>query len=233
MDVDWAIEELRTYVSVHDRFRGASYPESDRRILEQEQPVIEQILDRVDPAWAREAQEWGRSQMSMASDFSPIVRSATRAITLLERQAELKDKLGPSGPQMSTQSMHPTIWDAAAHLFDGGHHRQAVQTAGQALESHLQTVAGPALSGQDLAKLFAEKGDGVRLHFPNLDPAGDSYGSARSGAAALIRGSMMAVRNLVSHPEWPDPDETEALEMLAVLSYVAHLTDRAVPIEAD
>ena len=134
---------------------------------------------------------------------------------------------------MSTRSMHPTIWDSAARLFDGGHYRQAVQNAGQALESHLQTISGPALSGQDLAKLFADKGDGVRLHFSELNPAGDAYVSARTGAASLIRGAMMAVRNLVSHPEWPDPDEPEALEMLAVLSYVAHLVDRAdsVPVE--
>lgn len=37
---------------------------------------------------------------------------------------------------------------------------------------------------------------------------------------------MLAVRNLVSHPGWPDPPEVEALEMLAVMSYVAHLSDR-------
>lgn len=233
MDVDWAIEELKGYVAIHDHFTATDYPESDRRILEERQPVTEQILDRVDPTWGRDAEGWRRSQSMMASDFSPTVRSAIRAITLLERQGELEEKLGPSGPRMSTRSMHPTIWDAAAHLFDGGHHRQAVQTAGQALESHLQTIGGPALAGQDLAKLFAEKGAGVRLHFPELDPAGDSYASARAGAAALIRGAMMAIRNLVSHPEWPDPDEVEALEMLAVLSYVAHLIDRAAPIEDD
>jgi hypothetical protein len=86
------------------------------------------------------------------------------------------------------------------------------------------------LTGKDLAKLFAGGGTGVRLHFAFLDPNGDTYTSAREGAASLIRGAMQAVRNLVSHPEWPDPADTEALEMLAVLSYVAHLVDRAAPI---
>lgn len=37
----------------------------------------------------------------------------------------------------------------------------------------------------------------------------------------------MGVRNLVSHPGWPERDECEALEMLAVLSYVAHLVDQS------
>jgi Protein of unknown function (Hypoth_ymh) len=147
--------------------------------------------------------------------------------TRLAEQERMDLLLGPVGPQLSTSSFHPTIWAAAAPLFDGGHYRQAVQTAAQALERHLQTVAGPGVAGQDLAKLFAGSGDGVRLHFAELHPAGKTYTSAREGAAGLIRGAMMGIRNLVSHPEWPDPSECEALEMLAVLSFVAHLVDRA------
>lgn len=151
--------------------------------------------------------------------------------TRLAEKERMTSVLGPAGPQLSTSSLNQTIWDAAAHLFDGGHYRQAVQTAGQALESHLQTIAGAELGGQDLAKLFAASGDGVRLHFAELDQNGKTYASAREGAASLIRGAMMGVRNLVSHPEWHDPSESEALEMLAVLSYVAHLVDRAEPVE--
>ncbi len=147
--------------------------------------------------------------------------------TRLAEQERMTSILEPTGPQLSTSSLHRTVWLAASNLFDGGHYRQAVQTAGQALESHLQTIAGPAASGQDLARLFATGGDGPRLHFSELNPDGKTYVSAREGAAALIRGSMMAVRNLVSHSEWRDPSEDEALEMLAVLSYVAHLVDRA------
>lgn len=37
----------------------------------------------------------------------------------------------------------------------------------------------------------------------------------------------MAVRNLVSHAGWADPPEDRALEMLAVMSYVAHLAAAA------
>jgi hypothetical protein len=55
--------------------------------------------------------------------------------------------------------------------------------------------------------------------------------SAHEGAAALVRGAFMGVRNLVSHPGWPDPDSSEAIEMLAVLSYVAHLIQRSNVVE--
>lgn len=151
--------------------------------------------------------------------------------TRLAEREKMASVLGPAGPQLSTSSLHKTIWNAAARLFDGGHYRQAVQTASQALESHLQTIAGARVGGQDLAKLFAAGGDGVRLHFAELDPNGKTYASVREGTASLIRGAMMGVRNLVSHPEWPEPSESEALEMLAVLSYIAHLVDRAERVE--
>src|SRR5690606_19495828 len=51
--------------------------------------------------------------------------------TRLAEQERMAKVLGPLGPQLSTSTFHPTIWNAAAHLFDGGHYRQAVQTAGQ------------------------------------------------------------------------------------------------------
>jgi hypothetical protein len=147
--------------------------------------------------------------------------------TRLATQERMAEILRPTGPQLSTDNLHPTLWDAAAHLFDDGYYRQAVQTAAQALEGLLQAIAGPEISGESLARLFSESGDGVRLHFGFLDPNGRTYTSAQQGTASLIRGAMMGVRNLVSHPEWPEPDELEALEMLAALSYVAHLVDRA------
>jgi hypothetical protein len=40
----------------------------------------------------------------------------------------------------------------------------------------------------------------------------------------------MGVRNLVSHPGWPEPSSREAIEMLAVLSYV-HLVQRSDVLE--
>ena len=188
--------------------------------------LVRQIAAHVGAAELVVAQPPNKSQF-ISRPFQANRDALVVLRTRLAEQERMASILGPTGPQLSTAKLHPTIWGAAAQLFDGSHYRQAVQTAGQALESHLQTIAGPALSGQDLAKLFASSGEGARLHFANLDPDGKTYGSARDGAAFLIRGAMMAVRNLVSHPEWPDPTETEALEMLAVLSYVAHLTDRA------
>jgi hypothetical protein len=51
----------------------------------------------------------------------------------------------------------------------------------------------------------------------------------------MVRGAFMGVRNLVSHPGISDPDPGEALEMIAILSYVARNVERsevvAIPAE--
>jgi Protein of unknown function (Hypoth_ymh) len=155
------------------------------------------------------------------------------AIAILAQREELAEIIGPVGPRLSASELHPTIWGAAARLWDDGHLRAAVQTAATALEGLLQGIAGPGVSGEGLAGLFGISDPtpgSPRLRLRNVDPASKTWKSAHEGAAALVRGAFMGVRNLVSHPGWPDPSPREALEMLAVLSYVAHLvaeSDRA------
>jgi Protein of unknown function (Hypoth_ymh) len=88
------------------------------------------------------------------------------------------------------------------------------------------------VSGEGLGILFSPEppvqgSPRLRLRGIDPDPNSRTWKSAHNGAAALVRGAFMAVRNLVSHPGWPAPTSSEALEMLAVLSYVAHLVDRS------
>lgn len=147
---------------------------------------------------------------------------------ILDQREELAKIVGPVGPQLSVQAMHPTIWNAAANLWDDGHPRQAVQTAGQALEGLLQIHAEDGLTGERLAALFSTSEPtptSPRLRVRGIDIGTRLGVSVHDGAASLVRGAM-AVRNLVSHPGWPDPSETEALEMLAVMSYIAHFVER-------
>ena len=247
VDLPRALKIIEDAIAAIDEFDGVYRQASDSegpafRKYWEESLEVEQtaVLPRLELA-RQIAAHMGADELPITSapnkamyESHPFEANRGALVVLRTRLAEkerMASVLGPAGPQLSTSSLHRTIWDAAAHLFDGGHYRQAVQTAGQALESHLQTIAGAELGGQDLAKLFAAGGDGVRLHFAELDPSSKTYTSAREGAASLIRGAMMGVRNLVSNPEWQDPSQSEALEMLAVLSYVAHLVDRAEPLE--
>lgn len=167
--------------------------------------------------------------------FTQARVAIVEAIAIVAQREELAEIVGPVGPRLSASELHPTIWGAAAKLWDDGHHRAAVQTSAAALEGMLQATAGPGVSGENLAALFstAEPAAGSpRLRLRNVDSASRTWRSAHEGAAALVRGAFLGVRNLVSHPGWPDPDQREALEMLAVLSYVAHFVNRSDPTEA-
>lgn len=152
------------------------------------------------------------------------------AIAILAQREELAEIIGPVGPKLVASELHPVIWGAAAKLWDDGHLPQAVQTAAAALEGLLQVVSGAGVSGEALAIVFSTT-DPVpgspRLRLSDVDPSSKTWKSAHEGAAALVRGAFMGVRNLVSHPGWPAPGVAEALEMLAVLSYVAHLVQRS------
>lgn len=162
--------------------------------------------------------------------FSQARVAIIEAIAILEQREELAAIVGPVGPRVAATELHPVVWGAAAKLWDDGHTRAAVQTAGTALEGLLQATAGPGVSGENLAIVFSPSAPtpgSPRLRIRGLDPESKTWKSAHDGAAAMVRGAFLAVRNLVSHPGWPEPDPVEGLEMLAVLSYVAHLVDRS------
>lgn len=162
--------------------------------------------------------------------FNQARTAIVEAIAVLAQREELASIVGPIGPRLVASELHPTIWGSASALWDDGHSRAAVQTASSALEGLLQSVARPGVSGEQLAALFSCSEPTVespRLRLRDLDPDSKTWRSAHEGAAALVRGAFLAVRNLVSHPGWPEPTPSEGLEMLAVLSYVARLFDRS------
>ncbi|MGV9293893.1 TIGR02391 family protein [Amycolatopsis sp. NPDC003676] len=168
--------------------------------------------------------------------FSQARVAIVEAMAILSQREELAEIIGPVGPRLVASELHPVIWGAAAALWDDGHHRAAVQTAATALEGLLQGFADPAVAGESLGGLFSVSDPGPgspRLRIVGLDVASRTGKSAHEGAAALVRGAFLAVRNLVAHPGWPDPGPREALEMLATLSYAARFVDLSARVEAE
>lgn len=158
------------------------------------------------------------------------------AIAILSQREELEAIIGPVGPRLSASELNAVIWGSAATLWDGGHIRAAVQTAATGLEGLLQDIAGSAVSGESLAIVFSltePTATSARLRLSGLDPESKTWKSAHEGAAALIRTAFLAVRNLVSHPGYPEPTEQEGLEMLAILSYAARLVERSERVAPD
>jgi hypothetical protein len=70
-----------------------------------------------------------------------------------------------------------------------------------------------------------------RLRFIDISPGTPEWISAHEGAMKLGQGAAQAIRNLATH-DLTEPDEREALEMLAVLSYVTRLVDGAEVVKA-
>ena len=190
-------------------------------------PLVGTIVHEVLPTVAKQIRE---AEQPFDHDWALARQGALLALGKIQTREEAEAVLGPRGPQLAARDLHPTVWSAAARLWDDGHHPQAVQTAAQALEGHMQGTLDVAWSGADLAKAFATSPAtpaSPRLRFPGLDPGTDTWNSAHEGAASLVRGAMMGVRNLVSHSGWPRPSPAEALEQLAILSYVCRLVDCA------
>jgi Protein of unknown function (Hypoth_ymh) len=206
-EVDELIDEVRTRTKLaHDVINAMGEEELAAKVVEHE-----------------EGQFGGHP-------FTQARVAVVEAIAILAQREELAEIVGPVGPRLVASELHPTIWGAAAKLWDDRHIRQAVQTAATALEGLLQGITGPGVSGENLAVLFSSNDltpGSPRLRLRDVHPASKTWKSAHEGAAALVRGAFMGVRNVVSHPGWPDPSPSEAIEMLAVLSYVAHLIQRS------
>jgi uncharacterized protein (TIGR02391 family) len=157
---------------------------------------------------------------------------------VLRDAQEVAEILGPSGPRLSASELHPTVWSAAARLWDDGHYRQAVESAATAVDDALRAklgrsdIRGSALIEQAFTRNDPEPAN-PPLRFTNIDPKDEkTWNDAHIGAMHFGKGCMMAIRNLVAHdPNEIDPQD--ALEQLAALSILARWIDRATVVRAD
>jgi hypothetical protein len=186
--------------------------------------VVEQILDGCYPEWRQLSgstkDKWARHREAMP-----------RCLARLQRQYEVAEKIGPTGPKLSAADLHPWVWNAAKFLWDDGHYRKSVEAAGQAVNTQTQAKVGT----NDLseATLFQQAfsddppGSLPRLRLPE-DDDGKTAKSVRNGIRHYASGCYMAMRNPVTHgdPTMEIPPN-EALEMLAAFSTLARWVDRA------
>jgi hypothetical protein len=117
------------YVSITNR-RGSKAPRSD--VLERVD-AIERILDRHYPEWRDRRQEWADENY----EFEDIRTAAIRCRARLIDAAEVAAHLGPSGPTLRVDRLHPWVWDAAKQLWSDGHHQDAVAAAAEAVDRHV------------------------------------------------------------------------------------------------
>ena len=220
-DPEAALEKLREFLILLRRADHYSWSDDVPRSIELEidhmMPLVKAIARAVD----RE-EERGLSRSPVYS-----IGATTRLIGRLERHEDFRRILGPAGPTLAANRLHPWVWEAAASLWDDGYYGKAVEDAYNKVERETQQSVGRLdLSGKKLySNVFSTKEPTARmprLRFPHLDEnkQPDDWTSAHEGAMHLGMGCAQGIRNPQAHPS-NDITEQEALEQLAALSVLA------------
>ena len=235
-----AVHEFQRLLTLDNRDWSAGKPRRHVSDVEKMQPLIQGIAARIDP----DSVEQMRAAGQTAWRWSNAYGATNRLIGILEKHEEHERILGPAGPALAPTQLHPWVWHAAADLWDGGHHAQAVEDAFKSVERRTQVKVGHLnLSGKKLySQSFSTKEptSGMsRLRFPDTDQSEqkDTWTSAHEGAMHLGMACAQGIRNLRAHPS-SDITKQEALEQLAALSVLARWVDvcevvRAEPTPSD
>lgn len=239
IDTAWAIASLQEFIYATDQVaydnRGSSVAvigthqrEPDSKAAELAY-VAEQILDQVLPQWRKADERPAASKHKQR--WTHLRDWAGRGIAALERENELREKLGDDAPQLSAGDLHPWVWDGARSLWQSGHHRSAVEDAAKKVNAETQNkVARRDVSETKLfQEVFSENAPSAGK--PRLrrmpDDGSDTYKSVQRGARALAEAIYAGIRNPLSHEAGQDLDEQVALEYLAALSVLARWVDES------
>lgn len=227
LDIAWAINELEAFV--HACGTDGMYQREEDEVVAQQAHVAEQILDRVTPGWR--ARDVRSQKLREYEPWGHLRDCASRGIAAIERQAELREKLGDDAPMISAARLHPWVWDGARSLWQSGHYRSAVEDAAKKLNAETQNKVGRRdVSETDLFKqafsLDAAAPEKARLRRRTPDGS-DTYRSMQRGAMAIAEGIYAGIRNPFNHDDPKDIDEQTGLEYLAALSVLARWVDDA------
>src|SRR5207249_3203669 len=136
-DMEWVTAQLERFIEItkpHNLSRegvitpraGAAVPDS--QVID-EQDTIEAILARFYPRWRDENPldrnyRWGQQRVA-----------AQRCLAQIRRRAEIEEKLGFTGPKLSSSELHQWVWEAARPQWESGHRAEAVVAAARNLNS--------------------------------------------------------------------------------------------------
>lgn len=197
---------------------------AEKRILRL-QTLVEDIGNQLAP-------EIGSTEYTKGTyleGWSKAKMAVERLIGILDNEDVRQETLGPVGPVLSVQQLHPWVWNAAASLWDDGYYQEAIIKVANAIERHTQLKVGrPDLSGKKLySQLFTCNPEDKRpLIFQGLQAGTEDWTSAHEGAHHYAMGCSQRIRNLVVHGD-DMTSEQEGLEYLAALSLLARWIDTA------
>lgn len=246
MDYDWSIGVLQWWIKNAEGARATSYsagrgtttygfingtnkslPELRER-EDQTRRVIARVLNLTNlPVILRPASD--------AYWVDDGLDTARYALGRLRTDAETREKLGNSSPQMSADALHATIWGAASQLWADGHFDSAVQRAATFLNAEVQDrvgrhdVSDASLMNEAFSAAAPVAGK-PRLRWPGaVDDL--TVKSMREGLRGYASGCFQAIRNPATHATEQSAKQV-ALEQLAALSLLARWVEQCELVEA-
>ena len=221
---DEAWEELERLHPLMEALAVELDPDHDSDAFKQPVPII------------RDPSAGTHEPSSPTSPWNRPRTAARRLQGILEQAATRQTIFGPVGPVLAANRLHPWVWNAAADLWDGGHHGPAVHEAAKAVELQTQLkIHRRDLDGKDLyAKAFSTKSTPgeTRLRHPHIEKTRQpkDWTSAHEAAQHLGMACAQGIRNPRAHPS-DDITEQEALEQLATLSVLARWVDASEVVQ--
>lgn len=228
VDVEWALGELREYLSLHERI-----PLPPDEVTQGRKNRLRGTLDerRAKENVVRAISEavYGQGWRHMGTD------SVRQLIWELTDGDEVRQRLGLDAPApvFEGSAMHPWVWEAARPHWNSGNHHAAVWAAAINVNSRTQTKVGRRDLGESKLLNEAFSTEPAREGRPRLrlcdDSNPDLFRDMHTGASALGRGLFSAVRNPLNHVDESEHGmgEAESLEALAGFSLLARWIDRA------
>jgi hypothetical protein len=233
VNIDWMRQKLTDFLGFCEEYDDANRAAGgnyDRRTMKpihdkiaDALPTVEQIIRQLDSSLLTE----GFGIDNYLGGMSESSRQTRKALAVLRDREEWKINLAPDSPSLTADSLHPTIWAAAASVWETGQYEVAAEQACTALSARIKAKARSHLNERDLVgQVFKEEPPTTsqsRLHFPG-DRADKTWRSRQQGLHLVAQGAFAGIRNIAAHarPAWT---EHEALEHLAVLSIVARWAD--------
>lgn len=163
------------------------------------------------------------------------MRPAQRCRTRIEKQEEIRSKLGDDSPRLAADTLHPWVWEPAAGPWRSGNYSDAVDAAARNINSNLRRkVQRTDISEGDLvAQSFSPSPPAAgqpRLRVPLGSNVGDkTVKSVHAGIIEFGKGCFSVIRNPLAHESADDYSitEHETLESLTAFSLLARWIDRA------
>ena len=214
----WMIDRLESHLAALQKQGYEHYSEQVEGL-----DISRQIIKRVLPDEAFTADPLDDEQWQWRAHTS-----ISKALGVLKNRAEIIEFLGPSGPSMPADDLHPVIWNAASEMWRIEKYRAAVASAAAFLNAHIQAKSMRAdLSDKELmSQVFSS--DKATPGRPRLRWNGQGTGqtitSMRNGIIAYAQGVSMTIRNPATH-ETKERSRQVALEQLAALSLLARWVD--------